>query len=150
MKSLALMLLLVMGCATAAPTPPASLPATDLDSLVPPPAPLPPLPSDLPDGPTRPIEEGDCPGFAPGMWVSERSYNVLVDKASELEQRRVESSALRTLRVTERSEQQVREAAFRSALDGAEKSARWRLWIGIAIGAGTVLTGAWAAGQVAR
>lgn len=147
---LALVVIAAIGCATASPPPPTLPPATDLDSLLPPAPPLPALPSDLPDGPTTSIDVGQCRDLPAGFWVSERSYAVLVGKAAELEQRRVEATALRNLRVVERGAAMELERAYRDRLTDAERSARWRLWVGIAVGAGVVLAGAWAAGQVAR
>jgi hypothetical protein len=140
---------LVLGCASA-PPPPGLPPPTDLDSLLGPRPPLPPIPPGLLGGSDRVVSSGECKGLPAGLWVSQQKFAERIAAVAERDRLRVTTEAYRKLRIVERDAAEQLERDARQALAEAGRQAETRLWLGIAVGAGSILAGAWALNRVGQ
>lgn len=142
-------LALVAACASA-PPPPGLPPPTDVESLLTPRPPLPDIPSGLPDGADRTVGATQCKGLPAGFWVSERRFAERIAAVAERDRLRSEVGAYRKLRIVERDTAEQLERDARQALGMADRRAEMRLWLGILVGAGAILSGAWALNRVGQ
>lgn len=136
-----------VACASA-PPPHALPPPTDVESLIGPAPPLPPIPDTLADGKDRPVNDGVCKGLPAGIWVSERRFAERVVATAERNRLRSEVDAYKRLRGVEREAFLDLQQAYRQDLGASDRRVEARLWIGIAIGAGLVLASSWAVANV--
>jgi hypothetical protein len=104
----------------------------------------------LADGPDRNITTGQCKGLPAGIWVSERTHQLRTDAVIERNRLRVDYETLRKLAINNRAAAIDLERAGRERAIAADKRAELRFWLGITIGAGSILAGSWAASQVVR
>jgi hypothetical protein len=146
---IALSIALVGSCATGTP-PPGLPPPTDVDSLLTPRPPLPDIPAGLPDGADRSVSAAQCKGLPAGLWVSERKFAERIAAVAERDRLRSEVGAYKKLRVIERDSAEQLERDYRQALGMADRRAEVRFWIGLAVGAGTVLVTGWAVNKVGQ
>lgn len=143
------MALLAFACASA-PPPPGLPPPTDVESLITPRPPLPEIPAGLPDGADRTVGATQCKGLPAGFWVSERRFAERIAAVAERDRLRSEVGAYRKLRIIERDAAEQLERDARQALGMADRRAELRFWIGLALGAGTVLVTGWAVNKVGQ
>ncbi len=142
-------LALAASCASA-PPPPGLPPPTDVESLITPRPPLPEIPAGLPDGADRNVGAAQCKGLPAGFWVSERRFVERIAAVAERDRLRSEVGAYRKLRIIERDAAEQLDRDGRHALGMANRRAEMRLWLGIMVGAGAILAGAWTLNRVAQ
>lgn len=148
---LALTALVAVLCLSCAASPPPTLPAPmDFDSLLTPRPPLPEIPPGLPDGADRTVTATQCKGLPAGLWVSERKFVERIAAVAERDRLRSEVGAYKKLRVVERDVAEQLERDARLRLEMADRRAVVRFWFGIAVGAGAILSGAWALNRVGQ
>lgn len=140
---------LIVGCSPLPPVPTLA-PTLYRDALEPRQTSPDPALGLLADGPDRNITTGQCKGLPPGIWVSERTHQLRTDAVIERNRLRVDYETLRKLAIDNRAAAIDLERAGRERAIAADRRAELRLWLGIAVGAGAVLVGAWAAGQVGK
>lgn len=150
--------LLFVGCAHPRPLPPPPVlgPAVDVEKLLPSPAERPVIPSDIQKYDEIQVSKGQCgPGMPGGTLVSDYDMVQTIILFQERERYEAEAKAYQKLRNEERAACESLLSAQRDELVGKEAELRdairwgnWKLYIGIAIGAGTMFAATWAAGRL--
>jgi hypothetical protein len=82
--------------------------------------------------------------------VSERRFVERIAAVAERDRLRSEVGAYKKLRLVERDAAEQLERDARQSLGQAARRAEVRLWIGIAVGAGTILLSGWAVNKAGQ